>query len=205
MGQDLADKLGCTLGLRVVEKNIRRTGFDQLAFIHEDDPVRHLAGTYAYDTYSEEVDENEISLRDGREAVNADLEAQRDWNRFWADRYRDVPGILYDVQNEPTVGLSQHADLVRIGHGPQQAQAGSGTDIRTQPHRRVGRRDGCARSPRGSRRSPGEIVRIPSAPAQGADSPSGGELTHIELGQYDGTGITELFHHEGIIRRDGAF
>jgi regulator of protease activity HflC (stomatin/prohibitin superfamily) len=38
--------------------------------------VRHLAGTYAYDTYSEEVDENEISLRDGREAVNADLEGQ---------------------------------------------------------------------------------------------------------------------------------
>ena len=30
-----------------------------------------------------------------------ELDAQRTWNRFWADRYRNVPGILFDIQNEP--------------------------------------------------------------------------------------------------------
>jgi len=42
------------------------------------------------------------------ELSDADLAAQRDWNRFWADRYRHVPGILYDVQNEPSVQLAKH-------------------------------------------------------------------------------------------------
>ncbi|MBD3176974.1 MAG: hypothetical protein GF320_17510 [Armatimonadia bacterium] len=28
---------------------------------------------------------------------------QEDWNRFWTERYRDVPGIMYDIQNEPHV------------------------------------------------------------------------------------------------------
>ena len=42
------------------------------------------------------------------ELSDAELAAQRDWNRFWADRYRDVPGILYDVQNEPSVQLGRH-------------------------------------------------------------------------------------------------
>ena len=42
------------------------------------------------------------------ELSDAELDAQRDWNRFWAARYRDVPGILYDVQNEPSVQLAKH-------------------------------------------------------------------------------------------------
>lgn len=33
------------------------------------------------------------------------LDAQRDWAAFWTARYRDVPGILYDIQNEPGVGV----------------------------------------------------------------------------------------------------
>ena len=41
------------------------------------------------------------------ELSDAELAAQRDWNRFWAARYRDVPGILYDVQNEPSVQLAK--------------------------------------------------------------------------------------------------
>jgi len=31
-------------------------------------------------------------------------QAQADWNRFWTERYRDVPGIIYDIQNEPDIG-----------------------------------------------------------------------------------------------------
>jgi len=29
--------------------------------------------------------------------------AQRDWDRFWTARYKDVPGIMYDIQNEPSI------------------------------------------------------------------------------------------------------
>ncbi|MCC7494091.1 MAG: hypothetical protein IT204_17160 [Fimbriimonadaceae bacterium] len=31
------------------------------------------------------------------------LAAQRTWNRFWAARYKDVPGLIWDVSNEPSV------------------------------------------------------------------------------------------------------
>lgn len=31
------------------------------------------------------------------------LAAQRAWNRFWSSRYRQVPGLIWDLQNEPTV------------------------------------------------------------------------------------------------------
>lgn len=36
-----------------------------------------------------------------------ELDAQRDWNRFWTDRYKNVPGIIYDVQNEPSIPLEK--------------------------------------------------------------------------------------------------
>ena len=35
------------------------------------------------------------------ELSDDELDVQRRWARFWADRYRNVPGIIYDVQNEP--------------------------------------------------------------------------------------------------------
>jgi len=35
------------------------------------------------------------------------LEAQRAWNRFWADRYQDVPGLVWDIQNEPSVAYDE--------------------------------------------------------------------------------------------------
>jgi len=46
-----------------------------------------------------------LSLHDwmGVDLTDEQLEAQRGWNEFWARRYRDVPGIIYDVQNEPSV------------------------------------------------------------------------------------------------------
>lgn len=55
-----------------------------------------------------------LSLHDWMPVELSDegLEDQRQWNRFWAARYRHVPGIIYDVQNEPSVRLSRRADLV---------------------------------------------------------------------------------------------
>jgi hypothetical protein len=35
-----------------------------------------------------------------------ELHAQEDWNKFWAERYRDVPGMIYDIQNEPSTTLT---------------------------------------------------------------------------------------------------
>jgi hypothetical protein len=58
------------------------------------------------------------------ELSDADLAAQRAWNRFWADRYRDVPGILYDVQNEPSLQLNRHpAAGSRQWHDPKAIEA----------------------------------------------------------------------------------
>ena len=44
--------------------------------------------------------------------TDEELQAQKQWNRFWAERYRNVPGIIYDIQNEPAVEL-QDTPLVR--------------------------------------------------------------------------------------------
>lgn len=47
-----------------------------------------------------------LSLHDwmGVGLSDTDLAAQRDWNRFWSERYAGVPGIIYDIENEPTIG-----------------------------------------------------------------------------------------------------
>ena len=41
----------------------------------------------------------------------AELQAQQDWNRFWAGRYRSFHGMMYDIQNEPGTALSNAAVL----------------------------------------------------------------------------------------------
>ncbi|MEJ5252371.1 MAG: beta-galactosidase [Armatimonadota bacterium] len=48
-----------------------------------------------------------LSLHDwlGVVLTDEELQAQREWNRFWAERYRNVPGIIYDIQNEPVVDV----------------------------------------------------------------------------------------------------
>ncbi len=46
--------------------------------------------------------------------TDAELAAQADWCQFWAARYRDVPGIFYDVQNEPSVDTPERADIVEL-------------------------------------------------------------------------------------------
>ncbi len=48
-----------------------------------------------------------LALHDWQSVVLTDkeLEAQRTWARYWARRYKGVKGMLYDIQNEPTVRL----------------------------------------------------------------------------------------------------
>lgn len=57
-----------------------------------------------------------LSLHDwmGVALTDEELAAQADWNRFWAARYRDVPAILYDVQNEPSVEVPDRPDMRRL-------------------------------------------------------------------------------------------
>ena len=59
------------------------------------------------------------------ELTDEQLAAQRDWNRFWADRYRDVPGIIYDIQNEPRVALSEQAHIRKLAADWLTAEYGS--------------------------------------------------------------------------------
>jgi len=58
-----------------------------------------------------------LSLHDWMDVGLSDEEyaAQRDWDRFWCERYRDVPGVIYDIQNEPSIGdPPDSANLVRL-------------------------------------------------------------------------------------------
>ena len=50
----------------------------------------------------------------GTVLTEEELAAQADWNAFWAGRYRDVPGIFYDVQNEPSVSVEDRPDVVAL-------------------------------------------------------------------------------------------
>ncbi len=54
-----------------------------------------------------------LSLHDWLEEELADeeLKAQREWNRFWASRYAKEPGIIFDIQNEPNIGLPQTPEM----------------------------------------------------------------------------------------------
>jgi hypothetical protein len=47
------------------------------------------------------------------ELTDAELQAQRDWNLFWVGRYKNVPGVIFDIQNEPSVHLANHPDAKR--------------------------------------------------------------------------------------------
>jgi len=42
---------------------------------------------------------------------DAELSAEKEWDRFWAGRYRAAPGMLYDIQNEPGTALNNEAVL----------------------------------------------------------------------------------------------
>ncbi len=57
-----------------------------------------------------------LSLHDWMQVdlTDAELAAQRNWNCFWTERYRHVPGIIYDIQNEPYVRLANKPHLKQM-------------------------------------------------------------------------------------------
>lgn len=56
-----------------------------------------------------------LTLHDwmGVELSDAELAAQKKFAQVIGARYSDVPGIMYDVQNEPSIQLSTHPDIKR--------------------------------------------------------------------------------------------
>ena len=57
-----------------------------------------------------------LSLHDWLPLDESDesLAAQAEWNRFWVSRYAQVPGMLYDIQNEPSTSLKNTAVLMPL-------------------------------------------------------------------------------------------
>jgi hypothetical protein len=68
-----------------------------------------------------------LSLHDwvGVELTDAELEAQRIWAEFWTRRYREVPGMFYDVQNEPSVSVPEAPHVVALWNDWLVARHGS--------------------------------------------------------------------------------
>lgn len=58
------------------------------------------------------------------------LAAQADWSKFWVARYRDVPGIIYDIQNEPSVDTPDRPDIVALWNAFLQAEYGTDEALR---------------------------------------------------------------------------
>jgi len=80
----------------------RELGMDVLkgrpeAFLRKTDALVQLAQKHGVAIFLTLHDWMPIELSD------EELDLQRDWARFWAERYRHVPGIIYDVQNEPSI------------------------------------------------------------------------------------------------------
>ncbi len=73
-----------------------------------------------------------LSLHDwmGTTLTDEELQAQADWNRFWAERYKDVPGIFYDIQNEPSVRAPDRPDIVALWNSFLQQRYGSDEALR---------------------------------------------------------------------------
>lgn len=72
-----------------------------------------------------------LSLHDwmGTVLTDEELQAQRDWNQFWVERYRDVPGVFYDVQNEPSVRALDRPDVVRLWNEFLQGRYATDADL----------------------------------------------------------------------------
>lgn len=79
--------------------------------IRETDAIVYLAQRHGLILMLTAHDWMELPLSD------EELAAQRSWNRFWADRYRTAPGLIWDLQNEPSVTVDAnnpvHVELFR--------------------------------------------------------------------------------------------
>jgi hypothetical protein len=73
-----------------------------------------------------------LSLHDwqGIALTEEELKAQADWDRFWAARYRSVPGIFYDVQNEPSVDVPDRPDIIALWNDWLKERYGSDDALR---------------------------------------------------------------------------
>jgi hypothetical protein len=48
------------------------------------------------------------------ELTKEELEAQRDWARFWANRYRNQKHVLFDIQNEPAISPEKSSRVQKL-------------------------------------------------------------------------------------------
>ncbi|MGC8668890.1 MAG: hypothetical protein ACP5VE_12325 [Chthonomonadales bacterium] len=73
-----------------------------------------------------------LSLHDwqGVALTDEELEAQADWDRFWAARYRNVPGIMFDVQNEPAVDVPDTPPVRALWNRFLKERYGSDAELR---------------------------------------------------------------------------
>lgn len=57
-----------------------------------------------------------LTLHDwmGLGLTDEELAAQADWCRFWAERYRGAPNVIFDVQNEPSVDVPDRPDILAL-------------------------------------------------------------------------------------------
>ena len=74
--------------------------------LRETDAIVQLAQKYGVVVFLTMHDWMPVELTD------AQLAAQAKWNAFWAGRYKDVPGIIYDVQNEPSMHVGDAPHVV---------------------------------------------------------------------------------------------
>jgi hypothetical protein len=74
-----------------------------------------------------------LSLHDwmGIVLTDEELAAQADWNRFWASRYKNVPGVFYDVQNEPSLKVEDRPDVLALWNKWLNERYGSDEALRT--------------------------------------------------------------------------
>ncbi|MGB9625301.1 MAG: cellulase family glycosylhydrolase, partial [Phycisphaerae bacterium] len=54
-----------------------------------------------------------------------ELDAQRTWNRFWVARYKGIPNLIYDIQNEPNAAPAHEPAVQKLWEGFLVARYGS--------------------------------------------------------------------------------
>lgn len=73
-----------------------------------------------------------LSLHDWMpvELTEEQLRVQADWDRFWAERYNDVPGVFFDIQNEPGVSTPDRPDTRKLWNEWLRQRYGSDAALR---------------------------------------------------------------------------
>ncbi len=66
--------------------------------------------------------------------TDEELRAQADWNAFWADRYKDAPGVFFDIQNEPAVPIPDRPDMAALWNAWLSRKYGSDAALKSAWH-----------------------------------------------------------------------